>query len=89
MVWLYKGIGGWHFVTLPVKQSLIIRTLYKNKSRSFGSIAILVSIGKTQWKTSLFPDKKSSSYIFAIKAEVRKKENISADDTIVAEIKIL
>ncbi len=88
-VWLYRGIGGWHFVTLPVKQSLIIRTLHKNKSHSFGSIAVLVTLGKTQWKTSLFPDKKSNSYLLAIKAEVRKNENISADDTIIAEIKIL
>jgi hypothetical protein len=88
-VWLYAGIGGWHFVTLPVKQSLMIRALYSNKSRSFGSIAVSVTIGKTQWKTSLFPDKKSNSYLFAIKAEVRKKENISADDTITAEVQIL
>jgi len=88
-IWLYGGIGGWHFVTLPVKQSSVIRALHKNKTRSFGSIAVLVTIGKTQWKTSLFPDKKSNSYLFAIKAEVRKRENIFADDIIVAEIKIL
>ncbi len=88
-VWLYEGIGGWHFVTIPINQSKIIRALYSNKGRSFGSIAVSVTIGKTQWKTSLFPDKKSKSFLFAIKAEVRMKENISMGDTIVAKIVIL
>lgn len=88
-VWLYPGIGGWHFVTIPIKQSKIIRALYSNKARSFGSISVSVTIGKTQWKTSLFPDKKSKSFLFAIKAEVRKKENISVDDIIIAKIVIL
>lgn len=88
-VWLYQGIGGWYFVTLPVKQSKIIRALYTNKSRPFGSIPVKITIGKTHWKTSLFPDKKSGSYLFAIKAEVRRKENISVDDIVVAEVQIL
>ena len=88
-VWLYHGIGGWHFVNLSAKQSSMIRALFSNEARPFGSIPISVTIGKTQWRTSLFPDKKTNSYLFAIKADVRHKEHITTDDIIIAKIQIL
>jgi hypothetical protein len=88
-VWLYQGIGGWHLVNLSAKHSSMIRSLFSAGTRPFGSIPVSVTIGKTAWRTSLFPDKKSNSYLFAIKADVRRKEHISANDTIVAEVQIL
>lgn len=88
-VWLYQGIGGWHFANLSVKQSNAIRTLFSIEARPFGSIPVSVTIGTTQWRTSLFPDKKSKSYLFAIKAEVRRKEHIADGDTIIATVQIL
>jgi len=88
-VWLYQGIGGWHFVNLTAKQSAVIRTLFSIDARPFGSIPITVKIGKTQWRTSLFPDKKTKSYLFALKTDIRRKEHISEGDTIVAHIQIL
>ncbi len=88
-VWRYEGFGGWHFVNIPAKQSTMIRALYSVAARPFGSIPVLVTIGKTEWKTSLFPDKKSNSYLLAIKADVRKKENIENGDTIAVKVQIL
>jgi hypothetical protein len=88
-VWLYQEDGGWHFVTLSARQSSVIRALFGSKARPFGSIRISVTIGTSQWRTSLFPEKRSRSYMFAIKAEVRRREHINAGDTIVAEIQVL
>ena len=88
-VWLYQGIGGWHFVNLSAKQSTMIRSLFSMEARPFGSIPVSVTIGSTQWKTSLFPDKKSGTYLFAIKAALRIKEKIAAGDTVVANVQIL
>ena len=88
-IWLYQGIGGWHFVNLSAKQSTIIRALFSIEARPFGSIPVSVTIGKTQWRTSLFPDKKTNSYLFAIKADVRRKEHIATGDTIIAKVQIL
>jgi len=76
-------------VNLPAKQSSMIRTLYSIEARPFGSIPVSVTIGKTQWRTSLFPDKKTKSYLFAIKADVRRREHIATGDTITVEIQIL
>ena len=87
-VWVYPGKGGWHFVTLPRKQSAEIRARFGANARGWGSLPITVRVGNTEWATSLFPEKKSSCYLFAIKAEIRKQEEISAGDTIAASIRI-
>lgn len=77
-VWLYPGMAGWHFVTLPEKQSLQIKSCFGFLKRGWGSLPILVTIGKTSWKTSIFPDKKAGAYLLPLKAEARKKEKIAA-----------
>jgi len=47
-----------------------------------------VNIGKTSWMTSIFPDKKSTSYLLPIKAEIRKKEQIKENDVILFSIEL-
>lgn len=80
-VWLYPGMAGWHFVTLPKKQSENIKKHFGIFARGWGSLPVKVTMGKTEWKTSIFPDKKSKSYLLPIKSEVRKKEGIVHGDT--------
>lgn len=81
-VWLYPGDAGWYFVTLPKKQSEIIKQTCGKAKRGWGSIPVTVTIGKTSWNTSVFPDKKAGAYLLPLKFEIRKKENISTNDTI-------
>jgi hypothetical protein len=81
-VWLYPGMVSWHFVTLPEEIATDIDDLFALMKRGWGSIPVQVTIGKTNWKTSIFPDKKTVSYLLPLKAEVRKKENIKASDMI-------
>jgi hypothetical protein len=87
-VWLYPGMAGWHFVSVPKSKSKEIKELFATNLRGFGSIPVNVTIGKTSWQTSIFPDKKSSTYVMPLKADVRKKENIKAGKTINYTIKI-
>jgi hypothetical protein len=87
-VWLYSGMAGWHFVTLPKKESDDIKELFGEMSRGWGSLPVMVTIGKTSWKTSIFPDKKSGAYVLPLKAEVRKKEGISAEKNLKLSIEI-
>ena len=54
----------------------------------FGSVPVIVMIGKTRWKTSIFPDKRSGTYLLPIKAEVRKKENIMSEDIVSVTVQI-
>ena len=75
-VWLYAGNGGWHFLTLPSKHAAAIRALCAHGVRPFGSIPVSVTIGATHWRTSLFADKKTGSYLLPIRVSVRKREQI-------------
>lgn len=86
-VWLYPGMSGWHFVGVPKKESTEIKKVSKVKS-GFGSVPVTVTIGKTKWRTSLFPDKRTETYLLPLKAEIRKKESIISGDTIVLTIQM-
>ncbi|MBS3902834.1 MAG: DUF1905 domain-containing protein [Anaplasmataceae bacterium] len=88
-VWLYPGMAGWHFVTLPKKTAADIKSSFGKKARGWGSLPVEVVLGKTKWKTSIFPDKKSESYLFPVKAEVRKKEKIGAGDMVGFKVRVL
>lgn len=86
-IWLYPGMAGWHFAGVPKRESTEIKT-GTNVKAGFGSIPVTVTIGKTVWTTSIFPDKKSGCYLLPIKAVVRKKEEILAGDEVTLKIKL-
>ena len=87
-IWRYKGAGGWHFANLSIRQSAEIKSRFGSAARGWGSIRVRVRIGETEWSTSLFPDRKSKSYLFAIKADVRKAESLSDGDRITAQVRV-
>lgn len=87
-VWIYPGEVRWHFVSVNKKNSQKIKEKYGKLHRGFGSLPVLVTIGKTSWKTSIFPDKISGTYLLPLKVKVREKEEIIVGDTISFLIKI-
>jgi hypothetical protein len=84
----YPGTAAWRFVTLPRDISNEIGIRYKNQKKGWGSIPVLVTVGKTSWETSIFPDKKSQSYLLPMKSEVCKKEGIMDGDKVAVSIRI-
>jgi hypothetical protein len=76
-LWLYSGKGAWHFITLPKEAGDEIR-FFNGTAKGFMPIPVVATIGSTQWKTSIFPDSKSGSYLLAVKADVRKRERLVA-----------
>lgn len=54
----------------------------------WGSLPVNVSLGKSRWKTSIFPDKKIF-YLLPIKSQIRKAEKINDGDLINLEIEII
>lgn len=85
-VWIYSGMVGWHFARVDKKEAKEIKEQHGKVRRGFGSIPVNVMVGKTSWKTSIFPSK-DRSYILPLKASVRKKESIFEDDTITFTLK--
>jgi hypothetical protein len=89
-VLLYEGGKiGWHLVLLPKGLSQDLRKFFAGMERGFGSLPVEVTIGKTTWKTSIFPENKNGAFLLLLKAEVRKKENIRAGDMVSFRLSIL
>lgn len=83
-VWLYPGMAGkWHFVSLDKTATEKVKKHQKGKPRvGWGAVPVEVTVGKTIWRTSIFPESKSGTYILPLKAAIRKKEEIYEGDTI-------
>jgi len=88
-VWLYSGKAAWHFVTIPTDVATDIDFYFAHIKRGWGSLPVMVTIGNTTWKTSIFPDKKSESYLLPLKAVARKKEYIQVGQEIEVTILVL
>lgn len=87
-VWLYPGMSGWHFLSIPIQESTEIKRQFSAHAKGWGSLPVTVSIHKTSWDTSIFPDKKSGMYLLPLKASVRKAEDIFVDDTLQFTLRI-
>lgn len=81
-IFVYPGMGGWRFLGLPLKEGKEIKEKCGKNAKGWGSLPVEVTIGTTTWETSIFPDKKSGSYLLPLKAQVRKKEEIDDDEKV-------
>lgn len=77
-----------HFVTLSKPAAAKVRAQSLGPRRGLGAVGVKVTIGATSWKTSIVPDSKSRSYLLPIKAGVRRREDISAGDTVKVTIAV-
>ena len=80
-LWLYPGDkASWHFITVPKELALVVKKKYGTLAKGFGSLPVNVTIGKSKWKTSIFPDSRAGTYFLPIKAKIRKQEDLYVDD---------
>ena len=86
-VWLYPGMAGWNFVSVPAKTSAEIKQKHGKNARGWRSIPVVVKLGKSTWKTSIFPEK-SGVYLLPLKLAVRQKEGIATEDTVTFTLEI-
>ena len=86
-IWKYPGFGGWHFVTIRKKTSRDMRDFMKGQTRGFGSIRVEARVGKSRWKTSVFPTKEGT-YLLPVKSTVREKEGLEEGDLVKAELSL-
>ena len=88
-VWVFSATkASWHMVTVPKDISADIKAFTKHLAKGFRSVKVTATIGKTRWKTSLFPDSKSGCYFLPLKASVRKDESISKSDEVTVQLSI-
>lgn len=88
-LWRYPGADGWHFVTVPQDVSADISELADGVKRGFGSVRVAVTVGGTSWRTSVFPDSKSGTYLLPMKKAVRAAEQLEAGDDCRVRVEIV
>ncbi|MBW6482950.1 MAG: DUF1905 domain-containing protein [Vicingaceae bacterium] len=76
-VWKHSAAASWYFVSLPIKQAKEIRFHFQNLEEGWGRLSCNAQIGKTRWNSAIWFDTKHQSYILPLKAEIRKKEQIT------------
>lgn len=75
-------------MSLSSKQTQEIKERFGHLKRGWGSLPVKVTLRDTVWRTSIFPDK-SGPYVMAIKASVRKQEDIHEGDEVRFDIEIM
>lgn len=88
-LWGYDTDAPWHFISVPKNETSKIKEDFGKFARGWRSLRIEAKIGKTVWRTSIFLDSRTESYLLPLKASVRKSEEIIAGDTVSLLIKIL
>ena len=85
-IWFWKGPSPFYFVTVPAEQSDDLKGISEFVTYGWGMIPVTARIGKTEWKTSLFP--KDGRYIVPLKDSVRKAEHLAEGDRITVDLEV-
>ena len=81
-LWLWNGKASWVFLTLPDALADEVRVAAFLAPRGWGSVRVEAASGEARWRTSLFPDRKTGSYILPVKAAVRRKLGADVGDRV-------
>lgn len=90
-VWTaFTGKATYYLASLPPKIGAAIRLMQQGKPRrGWGSVRVALTIGDTTWKSSIFPESGTKSYLFLINAKVRKAESLRENSKIKVTLKLL
>ena len=58
----------------------VMERLEFGRSRGFGSLKVTARIGDTEWRTSVFPQKKQSEWVLLISRKVMRAEGLAVAD---------
>ena len=87
--------GTYHLVVLtgePADQISMharIHRLEYGRQRGFGSVKVIAQIGETQWKSSVFPQAKSTEWVLLVSKKVMRAEDLAEGDPVELELELL
>ncbi|HRK88583.1 MAG TPA: DUF1905 domain-containing protein [Anaerolineales bacterium] len=85
-IFQWRGPAPYLFVAVPEKESADIKAVSKLVTYGWGVIPVTVKVGKTEWKTSLFP--RDGRYLVPIKMVVQKAEHLKEGDEIKLKLEL-
>lgn len=90
-LWRWDARRGdtWVFVSLPLEASDEIRELAAGSRRGFGAVRVRVTVGTTNWMTSIFPSATDACYVLPVKRAVRQAEEIDVGDIVGLTVELM
>ena len=85
-IWYWRGPSPFFFVTVPEEQCRELKGISGAVTYGWGMIPVTARIGKTTWKTSLFP--KDGRYIVPLRDSVRKAEDLGAGVEVTVHLEV-
>lgn len=85
-IFYWRGPAPFLFVAIPEEPSRDLKAISALVSYGWGVIPVHVQIGKTEWKTSLFP--KDGRYLVPIRMSVQKAENLDVGDRVFIQLEV-
>jgi hypothetical protein len=82
----WRGPAPFLFVPVPEEPSRDLKAISSIATYGWGVIPVHARIGKTEWKTSLFP--KDGRYLVPIRMSVQKSENLDVGDSVVIQLEV-
>lgn len=86
-IWYWRGPAPFYFVTVPAEQSGELKVISGLVTYGWGMIPVNARIGRTAWKTSLWP--KGGLYIVPLKDSVRRAEGLDEGDEVTVRLEAL
>lgn len=87
-LWHYPEQAGWHFITLPPDLAEQLKDQAAPFRKGFGSLKVKACIAGQRWRTSLFPDSRTNSYLLPVKKAIRTAAGIRAGDEVEVEVDV-
>lgn len=82
----WRGPAPYLFVAVPERESAEIKAISQMVTYGWGVIPVHVKVGRTEWKTSLFP--KDGRYLVPIRKSAQVAEKLDEGDTIFIRLEI-
>jgi len=88
-LWEWQGQGAWCFISVPKEYYEDIKLISSPLKKGFGSVRVEVTVGKSTWRTSIFPDAKSGTYLLPIKKALRTTENLTVGAIVQTTLRLI
>lgn len=83
----WRGPAPFVFVPIPADLSAEIKAISTRVTYGWGVIPSIVTIGATEYKTSLFP--KDGIYLVPVKVVVQRAEGVKVGDTVDVRLEVV
>ena len=85
----------YHLVSITGEQAehiaahALMQRLEYGTRRGVGSVKVIARIGDTEWKSSVFPQEKSTEWILLVSKKVMRAEDLAEGDEVQLQLNLL